>query len=519
LPYQSDNGKAWTTPEEFGGTNHSAVQSAVNTGKNVYFGYKEYVFGAQVVVGTDDSQIFEGNGTIKLADGEPINTRLFNVFQANNIVFDGLTFDGNKANQTQPPADNSWDDAASRIYYTSITANATVGLAIKNCELKNCCTCSINLIACTDVIIKNNYFHDAYMDALYSSSGLNTNVAFSKNVVRDITYRDGIGDIIFRYGNGVIVNGTNVRITDNTIIRTDRSGMKPSTSQLASDYQILRNNLLDNDWQGVHPNEGSAFVIEDNIVDGAGENGMLFGYDDNPNPVSGVDIRRNTITNSGTRDTGTAPSAQNGIMLTGATTDVDIENNTIDTAGAYGILSVYSNNVRTLGNTITRAVTRPVYIDGDGLPASTKRSYDWTMDSDKLYCNDVAIDGIKVGDYSYNLTFQNVEVYDATVVGLFLQEPDNVLAKDCVIQNSGSYGIRLVAVTNSTLDGCQVDNTGLDAIVFLPITAQNSDTVTVKNNDIDTARDGVRLYNTPTNIDIQANNTYANLTGSPVNWI
>lgn len=522
LPYQSDNNKPWTTPEEHGGTGQTHIQAAVSTGKNVFFKYgTRYELAGTVVAVSQVSQIYSGDGVITYQDGVTAgNNFMFNVFSCTDIVFDGVYFDGNKANVDQPPINDGWEGATERIYYTPITANGTTGLTVKDCEFANVCTVSLNLISCTDAIIRRNHFHDSYMDAIYTSTGFSNNVMVSQNVIKDLTYRDGNGDIVWRYANGLVINAQRVIISDCQFARVDRTGFKPTSIPTANGYQIKRNAIIDADWQGINPQGGYDFEIEDNYVHGSGWNALLLGFDNLVNPVYNLVIKRNQFLHSGIRDAGSSPTSRNGVFFSGDTYNVTMEDNLIDGAAEFGVLSTYSHDVDLANNIIRNTAGDPVKMQGDGNPTGPKLSYNWTMTGDELHCESTSLNGIQVRDYSHDLTFTSVKIFDAPSQGIVLYNTDLVVIDGAEIDNSGFTAIRIGSTTNTTVRNASITNTGLDGVSVLKTGAAESDNTLIETTDVDTTgRDGIRVSGSPTNLTIAASNTYTNITGLDVNYV
>ena len=518
-------------PEDFGAVgdgitdDSTAVQAAVDTGSHVYC-KNNYLIESTVSMDGNTHQTIFGGGTFKLADNRELGTQIFDLYDCWNITFSGVKFNGNKANQTQPPDDNSWNSGAPRIYFTPVTANRCRELKVEGCEFYNSCTVCLNITGTYGIHVYKNHFHDSYMDALFANiielEAINNYAWVHGNLIEDITYRDELGDIIHRYGNGMIFNSSNLSVTYNTIRRCDRTGMKPIDNNNMHDIYVAHNKIYDCDWQGINPQGGYNIIIEDNEIDGSGWNGILVAG--SAYPIYNVDVKRNIITNSGIRDIGEPAGNHEGILITGDTYDMRIEENLIDGTGRFGIYYVYCHDVSTKHNIIRNTLHAPIHLLGEATPSGQK-SVNVLFEDDELYCRETVVNGIEIYDYSQNVTFRGVKIYDPASYGITLLYPDGTLIDNCEIDNSNFFGIRISSATNTIIRNTTISNIRLDGILVSSLVAEDPapDEILIEINTFDTiGRDGVRLYTengTPTNVTIEEDNTFIDVVGEEVSWI
>jgi parallel beta-helix repeat protein len=334
--------KDWTTPEEQGGTDSTAIQAAIDTGLNVQCN-GDYTVATELDVTTKTGQAFFGSGTFTLAASRPLGTRMFNATGANKVSWRGLTFDGNKANQTQPDVSNGWNTGAPRAYFTPIYTESANNLIIEGCEFHDVCTTSICFNSSVNVQIIQNYFHDSYMDAVFTNLDYDSvDVVIHRNRVNDLTYAPN------GYANGFLVDASDLVITRNTIDNVDRAGMKPTDQPVTN--VTCQYNTLSNSSSGFSVQAGSNVDISYNNVSltvsgGIGANGVT-------GTISGL-----TVTNNVCDQIGTAAGAtQSGILLIDNMEDVIVDNNTITNCYRNGIrlaggdrFTITNNYIDTVG--------------------------------------------------------------------------------------------------------------------------------------------------------------------------
>lgn len=152
-----------------------------------------------------------GPGTLKLKNGA--NTHMLTLTGTNELVFDGVNFDGNKANQS-----GATQSTRSNYILISLTDATTVGTQFRSCK-----------------------FYNAYYGAVINNSGIRTLIDGCWFYACGMVSKDGTCDAIF---NGTSAQGT--RIVNNWINDCSDYGVACDTSGI-----IVQNNVISNCFAGV----------------------------------------------------------------------------------------------------------------------------------------------------------------------------------------------------------------------------------------------------------------------------
>lgn len=502
--------KDWTTPEEHGGTDSIAIQAAIDTGLNVQCD-GSYSIATSLSVTAKTGQSFFGSGSFRLDDSRPLGTQVFNLDHANKIRFHGLTFDGNKANQTQPPDDNDWNRFEKRTYFTPINIEASPNVEISGCEFYDVCTTSINFFESWFIRIEENHFHDSYMDAVFTnfnapdySDVVQYDVIIHRNLVERMTYRDSEGEVIHAYANGFLVDADDIVISWNYINQCDRKGTKPTDRP--RNNILVENNTIINCGTGIGPQGGSNMIIRNNLITDSTNIGISISPQLEAWPMDNILIEDNTVLRSGGDP---ASSTYDGIISTKFSSNVTIRRNTVDESQRFGLYLVGVDTVLLEDNNVTNTGIR-----GINLEEATIGSNDVTILNNEV--NNTPI-GIAVWDMSDTVDIDGNTIEDCDTYGVYLRLPSNVTVQNNGIDRIEGNGVRVVSATTTILDNNTIDN--CDNSGVLVSGTPESDDTTISNNDFDTiGQYGINIPAFATNIVIEANNTFTNIGVADINW-
>jgi parallel beta-helix repeat protein len=501
----------WTTPQLQGGTDSTAIQAAVDTGLDVYF-EGTFSVDSTITITSKTGQSLWGPGKFVLQAGRPLGTQIFNVDTANNITFRYLEFDGNKANQTQPPDDNTWNTGLPRAYFTAIDMAHSSNVTIENCEFYDVTTTSVNFYDSRNVQLRLNSFHDSYMDAMFTNLedgiiNVNFDILIERNTIRDLTYRDAEGEIVNRYANGLIVNADDLVVRWNHIDTVDRTGLKPTDDE-RTNILIENNTIIDPGWAGINPQGGSNITIRDNTITDAGTIGISITNAEPSEVRSNITIEDNVITSAGYN----APvaGAKAGMLLSGNASDVTVSGNTITDCNRFGIYILDVDDSTINDNVVSGSNNYNVYIAGDVSDFSDTVTLQDNTITGSVY-------GIRFEEYAEDFTITGGTVSGASASGIYLGTPDGTEISGVTIEEITANGIWIASATNTL-----VDNNTISDIVNSGVLLSgdpNPDVTTISNNDFDTITQyGINIPGGATNVTIPANNTFNNIGIDDINW-
>lgn len=336
--------------------NTSALQTALDTYDALHFPAGTFRTGE--VTATDRTRVsISGTGTIKTIPSAPAFTQVFNLTNCSNVTFQGVTFDGNKANQTQPPGADAWNGPTNRRQNTAIEMLYCSRVTISGCTFENFTTTQIAFGTCSVVDILNSTFRDSYMDAIYTFDSASRDVRVFDNTITDLVY------VTWAYANGMIVNANNLRVEGNTVTNVDRSGLKPWDGSATLSGCVIKGNTISVcGFHGINPQNGSDLTIDGNTIFDIQGGGILISG--TTNTMTGIDVLRNDITNVGLD--GTA-SAREGIAVINNVDGLKVRYNEIDTASRIGIRLYEPKNFVVEENTITDTVLAGIALWGDAV--------------------------------------------------------------------------------------------------------------------------------------------------------
>jgi hypothetical protein len=329
-----------TTP---GTTDMTAeIQDAVDSlsAGDLFFHNETYLISSPII--PESSVNFKGVGTIKLADSSDDDMFDFTGTDS-NVLFEGLTFDGNGTNQTGSTATNI------------IHATTKIeGLIVRNCRFLNAPYSSIRLddaLSHEDVIITDNRFMDYY----------------------------GPSVVVFGATRGVISNN----IFDNSGVSPAANGNGISVGVTSSDFSISGNVMKMGEAGaesfgieiGHSTGRSSRVSITNNVVscgNYTNNGGISMSYTDQgsvsgnvvhqPVSIGGVEVTYCTIVSvsgNSIRD-----CTGNGIAVTGDNNTIAVTGNSIDDYDTNGIN--VSLGLGTQANFYGITVTGNTVVGGNG---------------------------------------------------------------------------------------------------------------------------------------------------------
>jgi parallel beta-helix repeat protein len=327
----------------------AAIQAAMDAASNVYFPAGTYLVGAALVPNTN--QYMWGTGaTIKLADST--NTSIISADGASNITIEGLSLDGNKANQSITKTDST-----KAVIYLTDTSNATQVTKnnIVNCKIINAGSDGVCFGASTYSGVSDCYIEAPAQHGISTIGGsiLQTEFCtFSHNRIK--------GGETGADGAGIIVMGTArfCSITGNTITDTGIYGDGITAyAQVNHGHSITGNVIKNSHNHGIHiggdhitvsgntinevaltASGASGILVESQSTDPAAQFITLSGntvYCTNANVGAGIDIqdRANNVVVSGNNIRNTATI---GIRLNDGSLAV-VSGNQVSGSGTIGI--------------------------------------------------------------------------------------------------------------------------------------------------------------------------------------
>lgn len=246
----------------------AAIQSAINTGKSVFFPDGTYkispqtnavlpnVFSANSVCLNlvNSNQRFYGPGVLQLAAGVAAQSGAFfgNVdgLTRTNLVFDGLNMDGNSANAG-----------------TSLMSQVVVVNGV-DCKIRNCYT-------------KNSTY------ICYQLNGASTRCSIENNITVGANYGIQCG------------SPAALHVTNNKIYNTTNNGIDIYADNLPISQVIVSGNILKNNLNGIFMESGGSATISDNQIDSptGGLTSAAIYCNQTTTPASQMVISNNRITN------------------------------------------------------------------------------------------------------------------------------------------------------------------------------------------------------------------------------
>ena len=150
-----------------------------------------------VISGAEELRLF-GGGTLRFANDVDLGTQMLRFMECHNIVIEGLSFDGNKANQEQPPntrttlPKDQWNSGDKRKYFTPVDLQTCYNVTVGDCRFFDVSTTAVNLDHCHYVTIADCEFRDSYMDPIFAAevtkdySTTNSHVSIVRNTIDNI---------------------------------------------------------------------------------------------------------------------------------------------------------------------------------------------------------------------------------------------------------------------------------------------------------------------------------------------
>lgn len=335
----------------------AALQAVADSGLGMYVPTGTYIIdGSVTFTSQSDIHVF-GEGQLKFKNGVTTGKQLLRFVSCSNVVVDGLTLDGNKANvATPPPLDNSWNSGAPRKNYTGIDLQSSTNIRIRRCEFRNFATVSINAENVQQLWVSNNWFHDSYMGAVFTITDTgNRFFRISGNLVERITYT-------FAYGNGFLINADDLTIDNNRIDTVDRSGIKPTDVAGITNVVIVGNIIQNATLHGINPQGGNRMLIANNLVYNCTQHGISVSPVGAAIPMTDVVVRGNQIQNCGS----------NGVNVVDCES-LQISQNQIKAAGSWGIRVVSCDDITVQGNQIEDTVSHSIQVSTTGVTGAISR--------------------------------------------------------------------------------------------------------------------------------------------------
>lgn len=296
-------------------------------------------------------RVFGHGATLKLKAAASLNFSPYFKLTAPDVVFEGLTFDGNKANQPADGFSDSWNTGANNTGKSNRAAiygdNSGTGYAIANvtvrgCHFKNQWTGSVALRNVSTVNVDGNTFENCNLECVFlyvSGAGRNTGARIVNNVCTNI----GSGDANVNANAFVTSNYDGVVCANNEVYTCERNLLKMENCTRCS----VTGNMLDtNTKTGFNCLQVQAGGSEISVVGNVFRNvqrGIYF----ETGAITDITIVGNTI--DGGNDSTLTPD---GIAVISASRVV-IANNTIKNCQRHGITFANTSQIVISGNRIT----------------------------------------------------------------------------------------------------------------------------------------------------------------------
>jgi hypothetical protein len=334
-------------------------------------------------------------GKIRLRDGS--DTPLISGTNIFTVVITGNFIDGNKANQTTPPA--AIGD------YPLINISGSERVTVKDCYIKNAADVSIEVNDTKQVRVIDNNINNSQSHGIVAA-GNNELVLISSNTVKGIT--EGAG--IIPMGNAVYTSVVNNIVED---VDGDSGDAITCYSDTGKFITIAGNVVKDVEGHGIHTG-GEYVTVTGNAIDSVTAAGIYIRSQSttaNYVSVTGNTVNADTI--------GVSTFARDGIYINNVETFA-VTGNTIHNAQDHGIHLKQCAGGVVNGNSVTTSLNTGLYSEIDGIR--------------NVYCNNV---------------FRNIN----STAMLFDQEDqgkinDNLIESWSVVDASG-YGIDLTGTLMS----------------------------------------------------------------------
>ncbi len=502
-----------------------AIEAAINQAYadrvgQVFIPRGEWMIGRTIHINNmQDIRIF-GGGALRFVDQLPLitpdpapsdedekgryerervaGTQMLHFYNCENILIEGLTFDGNKANQTQPPLTGHWNSGYARKYFTPVDIQKSDHVTVRRCNFRDVCTVSVSVDYSNFVDIEHSVFANSYMEAVFTIEKqgnyepTNTNVRVVGNQIKNINYQpwSSYQTVSHKaaYGNGLLVNAHDLVVAYNNIDTVDRDGMKPCDA--ICNNQLIVGNIVTNCYlAGINPQAGRNIVVADNIVHDSEGSGIVVGSASSNRYTERAVVSNNVLHRLGRRN------GKDGIVIGRNVTDVKVSGNEIvsvynvasaqkKTINGSGIKLTGATGVTIEGNQIRDMAQHGIVINGISgvtpVPGDTYHSVDVTIRDNTIssvgqYSSGKSGDGkgIALLDNSYNVTVDGNRIdkakYDGIGCGKWplpgsnFQKPSGVTSQRVivgnVVKNSGQDGI-----TDEATDGTVIANNIVDGV-------------------------------------------------------
>jgi hypothetical protein len=389
------------------------------------FGASTVSVSALTTISGNNASIIGSGTTFTFPNGQAIGIQMFRL-TGTFITVTGCVFDGNKSSvATQPDVGGSWNSGAPRIYYTPIDIEGATDVHILDNRFVNVSTSSVNFNNCGRVYIEGNTFVDCYMDPIFTNGGSGQTTEYvlvSHNVIKNIHYGNTVG---MAYGNGMIIDASDIVITSNLIDTVDRTACKPTEG--GPNRILVANNTVRNiglaigypafSLQGANGATTDAIYANNNISNCGGGGIAINGSDPNGH-IGRVQIIGNTVYNTGLVSTATNPQ---GIQVIFGDV-VLIAGNLVDTVGGGGIRVYDSTDVHISDNLIRQITVHPSSrgdgIDIAGVAGSLRlmiaNNTIQNTDRDGIFIEDASTNIVASGNYIASVGGNGIETAAAT---------------------------------------------------------------------------------------------------------
>ncbi len=462
----------------------NAAWAAGNAGQTLQLPFGTYLISASLIP-KDGVSLKADGATIKLADASNVDMIDFDAGQS-NITIEGITFDGNRANQT-------------------FNVNTGYGINITSTS--------------EHITIKNCLFKDISARCIYSAGGfLDKYLTITDNDMIDFGY----GGIALLLTENVIITGNHI---DNEDITATRAG-HGINSVLTTDLVIADNTVVlassgSTSANAIGCRDGKQVVISNNTIN-ANDNSAIAGIGVDCDTVdSDYVIEGNDITNCGERggieingdsdfeivsavinDNVITSCPVPGIAITGLGLDnITASVNTIKDCGT-STGSIYVNaaeeltNINIIGNIVKDSLARGIYFNGGPIDStiigniitgSTNAGIELVATSDDSFpisdvtvSNNICINGSAKGFNMAGTDFSGIIVTNNNF-------SDNTTASTTKVSESADFEDRNIFSGNLGLvvggititDTVELTSTNIKALVGTPITlvpARGADT-------------------------------------------
>lgn len=333
--------------------------SSLSTSKShikLSFGAATYTVTANSTFSGDDVEIECNNTIFTFANGQSTGIQMF-TFTGTKVNVSGCLFDGNKANLTAPDTGGSWNSGAPRIYYTPIDIEGASDVQVINNKFQNVVTSSVNFNNCTRCNFEANSFINSYMDPIFTNLGsgqANQFIRVHGNYIKNITDPSCPSIATACYGNGMIVDASDLEVSNNIIDTTDRTCLKPIDS--AESRILVTGNICNHISQqanggytgmSVQTGPSTDITFANNVLTNLGGGGI------DVNGEIGTHMARVTIIGNKVFNTGTLATATNQQCIAILYVDSGlISGNDLDTCKVSGIRIFDSTDVPITNNQI-----------------------------------------------------------------------------------------------------------------------------------------------------------------------